>query len=65
LAKLRGHGQTSADGLHSKKEKEGREKKRFLLKNRFKQNSNSDLNSTTKNRCPIMYATVNSYISLI
>jgi hypothetical protein len=64
-AELRGRGRTSAHGLRSKNKTEGREKKRFLFKNRFKQNSNSGLNSTTKNRFSSMYATVISYISLI
>jgi hypothetical protein len=47
--------------------KEGREKKGVftILKRRFNQNSNSRLNSTSKHRCSNMYATVNSFISLI
>jgi hypothetical protein len=35
------------------------------LKRGFNQNSNSSLNSTSKNRCSSMYTTINSYISLI
>jgi hypothetical protein len=47
-------------------QKQGRrEKKVFLFKKTTKQmNSNRNLNSNTQKQCIIMYATINSYISL-
>jgi hypothetical protein len=44
-----------------------REKEGFLLflNRNTNKNSNTSLNSTTKNKCSSMYASVNSYISLI
>jgi hypothetical protein len=68
-AELRGCGRTSARGLRKETGKgRKRKRKRFFfhfLKKVITQNSNTGLNSTTKNRCSSMYATVNSYISLI
>jgi hypothetical protein len=50
-----------------KKKKGGKYKKRvfFFFKHTQTMNSNKSLNSNTQKRCTSMYATVNSYISLI
>jgi hypothetical protein len=53
----------ATQGNRKGEEKEKKKVFHFLKKN--KQNSNTGLNSTTKNRCSSMYATVNSFISLI
>jgi hypothetical protein len=48
--------------------KKGKRKMKWFftfLKRGFNQHSNSSLNSSSKNRCSTMYATVNSYISFI
>jgi hypothetical protein len=55
-------------GCARKQERGGKEKEKGFfpfLKKVIKQNSITGLNSTTKNRCSSMYATVNSYVSLI